>query len=111
MSSPTPIITPPPTRPKKVSLLPQGITPVKETLKHWTTWLWGALLLIPDFLLSAFLWVWHFLITSPDGLYAAAAGAGMLGDAGMPAEIMAFIRWTAGIGLVAKFISQRKTQG
>jgi len=93
MSSPTPIITPPPTRPRKVSLLPQGITPVKETLKHWTTWLWGVLL------------------ASPDGLYAAAAALGMLADEAMPGAITTFIRVFAGVGLVAKFISQRKTQG
>lgn len=107
MSSPTPIITPP-TRPKRVSLLPQGIAPVGATLKHWTTWLWAGLLLVPEYLLAAFLWVWHFLITSPEGLYAAAASAGMLGDVGMPPEIMVFIRWVSGIGLIAKFISQKK---
>ena len=90
MSSPTPIITPPPTRPKKVSILPQGIAPVKETLKHWTTWLWGVLL------------------TSPDGLYAGAAALGMLADEAMPSAITTFIRVFAGVGLIAKFVSQRK---
>lgn len=108
----TPILTPPPKKPPtvaaKASLLPQGLAPVGQTLKHYSTWVWGGLLLVPDYLLAAFLWVWHFLITSPDGLYAAAMSAGMLGDAGMPPEIMVFIRWVSGIGLVAKFISQRK---
>lgn len=89
MSSPTPIITPP-TRPKRVSLLPQGIAPVGATLKHWTTWLWGVLL------------------ASPDGLYAGAAALGMLADESMPGAITTFIRVFAGVGLVAKFISQRK---
>lgn len=91
MSSPTPIITPP-KRPAKASLLPQGIAPVKDTLKHWTTWLWGALL------------------ASPDGLYAGAAALGMLADEAMPSAITMFIRIFAGVGFVAKFISQRKPQ-
>lgn len=89
MSSPTPIITPP-TRPKRVSLLPQGIAPIGATLKHWTTWLWGVLL------------------ASPDGLYAAAAALGMLADEAMPGAITTFIRVFAGVGLVAKFVSQKK---
>lgn len=89
MSSPTPIITPP-KRPARASLLPQGIVPVKETLKHWTTWLWGILL------------------ASPDGLYAGAAALGMLADEAMPSAITTFIRIFAGVGFVAKFISQRK---
>lgn len=89
MSSPTPIITPP-TRPKRVSLLPQGIAPIGATLKHWTTWLWGVLL------------------ASPDGLYAGAAALGMLADEDMPGAITTFIRVFAGVGLVAKFVSQKK---
>ncbi|WP_442256136.1 hypothetical protein ACS0OT_07305 [Stenotrophomonas maltophilia group sp. RY12688] len=91
MSSPTPIITPP-KRPAKASFLPQGIAPIKDTLKHWTTWLWGALL------------------ASPDGLYAGAAALGMLADEAMPSAITTFIRIFAGVGFVAKFISQRKPQ-
>lgn len=92
MSSPTPIITPP-TRPQRVSLAPQGIAPIRATLKHWTTWLWGVLL------------------ASPDGLYAGAAALGMLADEAMPSAITTFIRIFAGVGFVAKFISQRKSQG
>ncbi len=89
MSSPTPIITKPP-KMAKASLLPQGIAPIKDTLKHWTTWLWGVLL------------------ASPDGLYAGAAALGMLADEAMPGAITTFIRVFAGFGLIAKFISQRK---
>ncbi|MHC1670454.1 hypothetical protein ACODUO_14935 [Stenotrophomonas maltophilia] len=92
MSSPTPIITKPPTKAAKASFLPQGIVPLKETLKHWTTWLWGVLL------------------ASPDGLYAGAAALGMLADEAMPSAITTFIRVFAGIGLIAKLISQRKPQ-
>jgi hypothetical protein len=92
MSSPTPIITKPP-KAAKSSLLPQGIAPIKDTLKHWTTWLWGVLL------------------ASPDGLYAGAAALGMLADEAMPGAITTFIRVFAGVGLIAKFISQRKPQG
>jgi hypothetical protein len=92
MSSPTPIITKPP-KVAKSSLLPQGIAPIKDTLKHWTTWLWGVLL------------------ASPDGLYAGAAALGMLADEAMPGAITTFIRVFAGVGLIAKFISQRKPQG
>lgn len=91
MSSPTPIITKPP-KLAKASFLPQGIAPIKDTLKHWTTWLWGALL------------------ASPDGLYAGAAALGMLADEAMPSAITTFIRIFAGVGFVAKFISQRKPQ-
>lgn len=91
MSSPTPIITKPP-KAAKSSLLPQGIAPIKDTLKHWTTWLWGVLL------------------ASPDGLYAGAAALGMLADEAMPSAITNFIRVFAGVGLIAKFISQRKPQ-
>lgn len=90
MSSPTPIITKPP-KMAKASLLPQGIAPIKDTLKHWTTWLWGVLL------------------ASPDGLYAGAAALGMLADEAMPGAITTFIRVFAGVGLIAKFVSQRKT--
>ncbi|SET91516.1 hypothetical protein [Stenotrophomonas indicatrix] len=107
MSSPTPIITKPP-KAAKSSLLPQGIAPIKDTLKHWTTWLWTALAAIPGLLFAAAMWVWHLLITSPDGLYVVASSAGMLGDAAMPAAVTAFIRVFAGVGLIAKFISQRK---
>lgn len=89
MPSPTPIITPPPTKPKKVSLLPQGVAPVKETLKHYSTW---ALAL---------------LVASPD-LYQAAASMGMLADEAMPEAIKWSIRGVAGVGLIARFISQRK---
>lgn len=77
-------------KPVKASLLPQGIAPWKETLKHWTTWLWTVLL------------------ASPDGLYAGAAALGMLADEAMPTAITTFIRVFAGVGLIAKVVSQRK---
>ncbi|WP_439448620.1 hypothetical protein [Stenotrophomonas sp. ATs4] len=89
MSSPTPIITPP-KRPARASILPQGLMPIRDTLKHWTTWLWAVLL------------------ASPDGLYAGAAALGMLADEAMPSAITTFIRVFAGIGLIAKVISQKR---
>ncbi|MEW4985171.1 hypothetical protein [Stenotrophomonas geniculata] len=89
MSSPTPIITKPP-KANRASFLPQGVMPIRDTLKHWTTWLWGILL------------------ASPDGLYAGAAALGMLADEAMPTAITTFIRVFAGVGLIAKFISQKR---
>ncbi|MDC7800304.1 hypothetical protein PQS91_10635 [Stenotrophomonas geniculata] len=90
MSSPTPIITKPPKQAARSSILPQGLMPIRDTLKHWTTWLWGILL------------------ASPDGLYAGAAALGMLADEAMPSAITTFIRVFAGVGLIAKFISQKR---
>lgn len=107
MSSPTPIITKPP-KINRASLLPQGLMPIRDTIRHWTTWLWTALAAIPDLLFSAAMWAWHLLIASPEGLYAAASSAGMLSDAAMPEPVTAFIRVFALFGLIAKFISQRK---
>lgn len=89
MSSPTPIITKPPTKANRSTVAPQGIAPVKETLKHYSTW---ALAL---------------LVASPD-LYQAATSLGMLADEAMPEAIKWSIRGVAGVGLIARFISQRK---
>lgn len=91
MSSPTPIITPP-RRPAKASLLPQGIMPIRDTIKHYSTWALAV------------------LVASPD-LYQAANSLGMLADEAMPQAIVWSIRVVAGFGLIAKFISQRKPQG
>lgn len=92
MSSPTPIITPPPTKPKstsKVSVLPQGLQKVSTVLKQYSTWVLAAILAAPE-------------------LYQMAALSGMLNDAAMPDHIMTPIRVVAGIGLVLKFIKQQK---
>lgn len=89
MSSPTPIITKPPTKANRSSLLPQGIAPIGQTLKHYSTW---ALAI---------------LVASPD-LYQAAASLGMLADEAMPEAIKWSIRGVAGVGLIARFISQKK---
>lgn len=75
----------------KSSILPQGIAPIGQTLKHYSTWLWGLLL------------------AAPDGLYVAATHYGFLADEGMPESVKWFIRVVAGVGFVAKFISQKKT--
>ncbi len=88
MSSPTPIITPP-KRENKTSLLPQGIMPVRDTIKHYSTWALAV------------------LVASPD-LYQAANSLGMLADEAMPEAVKWSIRGVAGFGLIAKFISQRK---
>ncbi len=89
MSSPPPIITKPPTKPVKSSFLPQGLAPVKETLKHYSTWALAV------------------LVASPD-LYQAANSLGMLSDEAMPEAVKWSIRGVAGVGLIARFISQRK---
>jgi len=91
MSSPTPIITKPPPKENKASFLPQGLAPVGQTLKHYSTW---ALTL---------------LVASPD-LYQAATSLGMLADEAMPDVIKWSIRGVAGVGLIARFISQKKPQ-
>lgn len=88
MSSPTPIITKPP-KAAKASLLPQGLMPIRDTLKHYSTWALAV------------------LVASPD-LYQAANTLGMLADEAMPQAVVWSIRVVAGVGLIAKFISQRK---
>ncbi len=88
MSSPTPIITPP-KRPAKASLLPQGVMPVRDTLKHYSTWALAV------------------LVASPD-LYQMASSLGMLADEAMPEAVKWSIRGVAGVGLIAKFISQKR---
>lgn len=96
MSSPTPIITPPPKKPpvknsvgQPVSLKPQGIQKVSTVLKQYSTWALAAILAAPE-------------------LYQMAALSGMLNDAAMPEHIMTPIRIVAGIGLVLKFVKQQK---
>lgn len=89
MSSPTPIITKPPQRAAKSSILPQGLMPIRDTLKHYSTWALAV------------------LVASPD-LYQAANTLGMLADEAMPEAVKWSIRGVAGVGLIAKFISQRK---
>lgn len=88
MSSPTPIITKPP-KLAKASLMPQGLTPIRDTLKHYSTWALAV------------------LVASPD-LYQAANSLGMLNDEAMPETVKWSIRGVAGVGLIARFISQRK---
>ncbi len=88
MSSPTPIITPP-KRPAKASLLPQGVMPIRDTLKHYSTWALAV------------------LVASPD-LYQMANSLGMLADEAMPEAVKWSIRGVAGVGLIAKFISQKR---
>jgi len=90
VSSPTPIITKPP-KVNRASLLPQGLMPIRDTLKHYSTWALAV------------------LVASPD-LYQAANSLGMLADEAMPEAVKWSIRGVAGVGLIAKFISQRKPQ-
>lgn len=70
-------------------LLPSGLMPIRDTLKHYSTWALAV------------------LVASPD-LYQAANSLGMLADEAMPQAIVWSIRVVAGVGLIAKFISQRK---
>ena len=96
MSSPTPIITPPPkkppttpTIPQRVSLAPQGVQSLKTVAKQYSTWALAVILAAPE-------------------LYQMAAMTGMLTDEAMPQALMWTIRGVAGIGLLAKFIKQQK---
>lgn len=73
----------------KTVLKPQGLTRFRDTVKHYSTWALAVLLAAPD-------------------LYQAAASLGMLADEGMPEVLKWTIRGVAGVGLIAKFISQRK---
>ncbi|MDH0977757.1 hypothetical protein N5C16_00560 [Stenotrophomonas sp. GD03908] len=73
-------------------LLPRGLMPIRDTLKHYSTWALAV------------------LVASPD-LYQAASSLGMLADEAMPQAVVWSIRVVAGVGLIAKFISQRKPQG
>ena len=94
MSSPTPIITPPPKKPKsanRVSLIPQGVQSVKTVFKQYSTWALAVILAAPE-------------------LYQMAAMAGMLTDEAMPQALMWTIRGVAGVGLIAKFIKQQKPE-
>lgn len=94
MSSPTPIITPPPKKQKsanRVSLIPQGVQSVKTVVKQYSTWALAVILAAPE-------------------LYQMAAMAGMLADEAMPQSLMLTIRGVAGVGLIAKFIRQQKPE-
>lgn len=92
MSSPTPIITPPPKKQKsanRVSLIPQGVQSVKTVVKQYSTWALTVLLASPD-------------------LYQAAASLGMLSDEAMPGALKWTVRSVAGVGLILKFVKQQK---
>ncbi len=103
MSTPTPILTPPRSPPpppppgnggsipqgSKVTIAPQGLVPAKTVIKHYTTWVFAALMAAPT-------------------LYQEAAGLGMLSDESMPTQLAWGIRALAGIGLIAKFIKQQR---
>lgn len=91
MSSPTPIITPPPKKDPKpqATIVPQGWMPIGTALKHYSTWALAALVAAPD-------------------LYQAAGSLGMLADDYMPAPLVWTIRAIAGVGLFAKFIKQQR---
>lgn len=92
MSTPTPIITVPPKKPKSVenvSILPQRVQKASTVLKQYSTWALAVILAAPE-------------------LYQMAAMAGMLTDEAMPQALMWTIRGVAGVGLIAKFIKQQK---
>lgn len=93
MASPTPIITkPPPTRPASASdtsIKPQGLNSWRQVAKEYSTWALAAVLAAPE-------------------LYHMAATFGMLTDEAMPQPLMTAIRAIAGVGLVLKFVSQKK---
>lgn len=89
MPSDDPIILDPPKSVSRISLIPQGIAKVKDVVKSYSTWFLAILLGAPD-------------------LYQAAASLGWLADEGTPGPLKWLIRGAAGVGLIAKFISQRK---
>lgn len=100
MSSPTPIITPPPKKKpakatqasvetSKVSLAPQGLAKARDVVKQYSTWVLAVVAGGPD-------------------LYQAATSLGMLGDQAMPESVKWLVRGAGGLGLLVKFISQKK---
>lgn len=95
MSTPTPIITPPPTRPASVevpletTVAPQGVHSWRTVIKQYSTWALTVLLAAPD-------------------LYQASASLGMLSDEAMPEALKWTVRSVAGVGLILKFIKQQK---
>ncbi len=83
MSSPTPIITPPPKRPTKASVIPQGLESVKVMAKKYTTYVWGFVAALPE-------------------LY-----AGVLALGPVPDSLRHALWATAAFGLVCSWIKQR----
>lgn len=75
--------------PPQVTIKPQGILHVRDVAKQYTTWILAVIVAGPD-------------------LYQAAASLGMLSDESMPDVVKWSVRALGGIGLLAKFISQRK---
>lgn len=70
---------------------PTGLRSIKEVWKEYSTWAFAVILAGPE-------------------LYHMASTFGMLNDAAMPTEILTPIRIVAGIGLVAKFVKQKKPE-
>lgn len=85
MPNDDPIIVEPP----QVSIKPQGIMHVRDVVKSYSTWILAIIVAGPD-------------------LYQAATSLGMLSDESMPDVVKWSVRALGGIGLLAKFISQRK---
>lgn len=83
------IIDPPKVRPSTVSLKPQGLARLKDVVKSYSTWVLAVVLAGPD-------------------LYQGATSLGMLADDAMPPVVKWSVRALGGIGLLVKFISQRK---
>lgn len=89
MPSDDPIILDPPKKPAAISLKPQGIAKVRDVVKSYSTWVLAVVLAGPD-------------------LYQGATSLGMLADDAMPPVVKWSVRALGGIGLLVKFISQRK---
>lgn len=95
MSSPTPILTPPtkPTKAEassvKTTVVPQGVASIKDVMKQYSTWVLALVLAGPD-------------------LYQAATSLGMLADESMPDVVKWLVRGAGGVGLLVKFICQKK---
>ena len=92
MSSPTPIITPPPKKQKsanRVSLIPQGVQSVKTVVKQYSTW---ALL---------------FVMALPEA-FQIAVSYGIVNVSGGDDPVSKVAQLVAAIGLAMKFIKQQK---
>lgn len=90
MPSDDPIILDPPRKaPAVITVKPQGIAHIRDVVKSYSTWVLAVVLAGPD-------------------LYQGATSLGMLADESMPPAVKWSVRALGGIGLLVKFISQRK---
>lgn len=73
----------------EVTVKPQGLAHIRDVVKSYSTWVLAVIVAGPD-------------------LYQGATSLGMLSDESMPDTVKWSVRALGGIGLLVKFISQRK---